>query len=166
MIDGIPGASLCVVNLTSTFVHEHPNLECLDFVFVVDENSIDYKPLVDELRRTGRLEDAGAAAIVLRSLFEEQIEHEERQIATGTEHGRRRGRVDPQAQVGAGDLEAVAALGEDAQPVERREPAQAARERLAQFVGTASDNLVFVENATGTGMFYETFLLIPQEKTR
>jgi DNA-binding response OmpR family regulator len=28
------------------------NVRCLDFVFVVDENSIDYKQLVDELRRT------------------------------------------------------------------------------------------------------------------
>lgn len=35
-------------------------------------------PLADDLDVVRRLEDAGAAAIVLRSLFEEQIEHEQR----------------------------------------------------------------------------------------
>ncbi|MFH1177928.1 MAG: dihydroorotate dehydrogenase-like protein [Acidobacteriota bacterium] len=34
-------------------------------------------PLVDELDQVKRLEDAGAAAIVMRSLFEEQITHEQ-----------------------------------------------------------------------------------------
>ncbi len=38
-------------------------------------------PLVDDLDTVRRLEDAGAAAIVMNSLFEEQIEHE--QVAVG-----------------------------------------------------------------------------------
>ncbi len=34
-------------------------------------------PLVDDLDQVKRLEDAGAAAIVMHSLFEEQIAHEQ-----------------------------------------------------------------------------------------
>jgi cobalamin biosynthesis Mg chelatase CobN len=42
-------------------------------------------PLVDDLDMVRRLEDAGAAAIVLHSLFEEQIEAEEHGYWSATE---------------------------------------------------------------------------------
>jgi dihydroorotate dehydrogenase (fumarate) len=44
-------------------------------------------PLGRDVDRLARLEDAGAAAVVLPSLFEEQIEHDSFQIHTALEHG-------------------------------------------------------------------------------
>ena len=44
-------------------------------------------PLVDDLDMVRRLEDAGAAAIVMHSLFEEQINAEEQAAAQDAGHG-------------------------------------------------------------------------------
>jgi len=44
-------------------------------------------PLSDSIDSLKRLEDAGAAAVVLYSLFEEQIEHEEEELAKAYEFG-------------------------------------------------------------------------------
>ena len=44
-------------------------------------------PLADKLESLQRLQDAGAAAVVLHSLFEEQIEHDEEELAKVHEFG-------------------------------------------------------------------------------
>ena len=59
-------------------------------------------PRIDTLKR---LQDAGAAAVVLQSLFEEQIEHEELQIAPRARDGNRELRRGAHVPAGAGGLQ-------------------------------------------------------------